>query len=98
MDKKNESKGKGYILRAEQTINMVYRADIARIDKELEELQKEAQRLYKELITYRNKEKFMVCDTEKLLVLDKKLRRVNRDITDLKKIKQLAGKVEGKEE
>ncbi|MBE0516775.1 MAG: hypothetical protein IBX41_05220 [Methanophagales archaeon] len=77
---------------------MVYRADIARIDKELEELQKEAQRLYKELITYRNKEKFMVCDTEKLLVLDKKLRRVNRDITDLKKIKQLAGKVEGKEE
>ena len=82
----------------EQTINMVYRADIARIDKELEELQNEAQRLYKELITYRNKEKFMVCDTEKLLVLDKKLRRVNRDITDLKKIKQLAGKVKGKEQ
>ena len=77
---------------------MVYRADLAKIDKEIEELQKEAQRLYKELMRYRNKEKSMVCDTEKLLVLDKKLRRVNRDITDLKKIKQLAGNVEGKEE
>lgn len=75
----------------------MYRADIARIDKELEELQKEAQRLYKELITYRNKGKSMVCDTEKLLVLDKKLRQVNRDITDLKKIKQLAGNVKGRE-
>jgi cob(I)alamin adenosyltransferase len=98
VDKKNESKDKSYMWGVEQTINMVYRADLAKIDKELEELQKEAQRLYKELITYRNKEKTMVCDTEKLLVLDKKLRRVNRDITDLKKIKQLAGTVEGKEQ
>ncbi|GEM_PF-5544146 len=34
----------------------------------------------------------------KLSIVDKELRRVNRDITDLKKIKQLAGKVKGKEQ